>query len=291
MEPLPLGPEAVRNNHGEQKQVLSPYVESIDVLSVESLMQTNDDYGSASTIAKKDPIQLCSSILDPLVDQPVRKKLSLSASCHSNQLVLLEQQHHALEEEPWEQANKRQKLRHQQFETSDDESMARFRPYQEDQWRIQFKKLIEFKLKNGHCGVPHKYPEDRVLARWVKRQRHQYKKLNDNDPTSTMTARRVEDLEAVGFVWHAHAAAWLEKLNDLKAFKERTGHCKVPSHYPEDAQLSTWVKCQRRQYKLYVSQGSSSMTFKRLHALESLGFVFDTRSKKVAKKNSSKSPT
>ena len=158
-----------------------------------------------------------------------------------------------------------------------DETTARFRPYQEQQWRKQLKKVIEYKLENGHCCVPHSYPEDPVLARWVKRQRYQCKKFNDGDATSTMTHRRIQELESIGFVWHSHAAAWMEKFNELKAFKLRNGHCNVPSHYPENVSLSTWVKCQRRQYKLCVNGGASSMTMKRYQALEALGFVFEGR--------------
>ncbi|CAJ1936103.1 unnamed protein product [Cylindrotheca closterium] len=157
-----------------------------------------------------------------------------------------------------------------------EETTARFRPYQEKQWRAQFQKLIEYSMKNGHCCVPHSYKEDPMLARWVKRQRYQYKKFNDNNPTSTMTTRRIEDLESIGFIWHSHASAWQEKVNDLKAFKQRTGHCNVPSHHPENPGLSTWVKCQRRQYKLYISGSScSDVATHRFQILESLGFVFE----------------
>ncbi|CAJ1951438.1 unnamed protein product [Cylindrotheca closterium] len=170
---------------------------------------------------------------------------------------------------------KRQRTSHVQ-DFPGEESTARFRPYQEKQWQAQFRKLVQFKLVNGHCCVPHSYSSDPILARWVKRQRYQYKKFRDCDPTSTMTTRRIQELESIGFVWHSHASAWQEKVNDLMAFKQRTGHCNVPSHYAENAALSTWVKCQRRQYKLYVSGSTSStMTLERFQLLKSLGFVFD----------------
>ncbi|CAJ1956933.1 unnamed protein product [Cylindrotheca closterium] len=159
---------------------------------------------------------------------------------------------------------------------NEEEVMARFRPYQETQWRSQFKKLVEYKFEHGHCCVPHSYPEDPILARWVKRQRYQFKKLNDNDPTSTMTSRRIQDLDSIGFVWHSHASAWQEKVNELMAFKQANGHCNVPSHYPKNAALSTWVKCQRRQWKRFIRGISPSpMTMDRIQLLESLGFVFD----------------
>ncbi|CAJ1951146.1 unnamed protein product [Cylindrotheca closterium] len=153
------------------------------------------------------------------------------------------------------------------------ESMARFRPYQDNKWNATFERLVSFKNQFGHCCVPHSFTDDPALARLVKRQRHQYKKCIGNDPTSTLTTSRLEQLESIGFVWQSHAAAWLEKLEELKDYKGQTGNCNVPSGYPENSALSTWVKSQRRQYKLK----SSSMTMDRFRVLKSMGFVFEPR--------------
>ncbi|CAJ1956931.1 unnamed protein product [Cylindrotheca closterium] len=176
---------------------------------------------------------------------------------------------------------KRQRMSPVKESPDGDEVMARFRPYQESKWRTQFKRLVQFKFEHGHCCVPHSSPEDPILARWVKRQRYQFKKLNDGDTTSTMTTHRIQDLESIGFVWHSHNSAWQEKVNELIAFKQIKGHCNVPSHYPRNAALSTWVKCQRRQYKRFINGSlSSNMTMGRLQMLESLGFVFDIQKSK-----------
>ncbi|CAJ1964815.1 unnamed protein product [Cylindrotheca closterium] len=159
---------------------------------------------------------------------------------------------------------------------SSDDTMVRFRPYQDRKWRGMFEKLVQYKHKHGHCCVPHSYKEDKMLARWVKRQRYQHKKFEDNDPASTMTAQRIDYLNSIGFVWHSHASAWQTKLNELKTFKHKTGHCDVPSHYPENVPLSAWVRCQRRQYTLWKSGSSTStMTSQRFEQLQSLGFTFE----------------
>jgi len=160
---------------------------------------------------------------------------------------------------------------------SSEESVLRFRPYQDYQWRGMFQKLVQYKLKHGHCCVPHSYQEDPMLARWVKRQRYQHKKFEDNDPTSTMTVYRIEQLTSIGFVWHSHASAWQTKLNELKAFKNRTGHCNVPSNYRNNPSLSAWIRCQRRQYRLWKSGCNSTMTAQRYELLESLGFAFENQ--------------
>lgn len=166
---------------------------------------------------------------------------------------------------------------HQEYRPHVAESVARFRPYQDKKWQGSFQRLLKFKNEFGHCCVPNSYTKDVALARWVKRQRHQYRKLEENDPTSTLTTSRLEKLESVGFVWHTHAVAWLEKMNELKEYKHKTGHCNVPSSYPGNSALSTWVKSQRRQYKLRVSGLQSTMTMDRIRVLRALEFVFEPR--------------
>ncbi|KAL3936679.1 MAG: hypothetical protein SGBAC_008051, partial [Bacillariaceae sp.] len=155
---------------------------------------------------------------------------------------------------------------------------ARFRPYQDKKWKGSFQRLLKFKHKFGHCCVPHLYPEDPALGRWVKRQRQEYQKLKSSGSrTSNLTTSRIEELESIGFVWHAHTVAWLEKVDELKDFKRLTGHCNVPSNYTKNTALATWVKSQRRQYKLLVSGLSSTMSKDRYLVLQALGFVFVCR--------------
>lgn len=89
--------------------------------------------------------------------------------------------------------------------------------------------------------VPHTYKENPPLARWVKRQRYQYK-LKVEGKISTMTDERVALLENIGFIWDSHAAAWAEKLQELKEYTKLRGDCNVPSTYPGNPQLATWVK-------------------------------------------------
>lgn len=163
---------------------------------------------------------------------------------------------------------------------SSDETVMRFRPYQEKQWRGMYQKLVQYKHKNGHCCVPHSFSEDPMLARWVKRQRYQRKKFDDNDPTSTMTSHRIQLLESLGFVWHSHASAWQTKLNELKAFKHQRGHCNVPSSHTDNIPLATWVRSQRRQYQLWKSGCQSTMTIQRHEQLAALGFSFENPNSK-----------
>lgn len=157
-----------------------------------------------------------------------------------------------------------------------DNSAPRFRPYQQQQWDAQFQELLTFKQERGHCGVPHTFDENPMLSRWVKRQRYQYK-LREEGKASTITANRIQLLENVGFVWDSHSAAWEERLNELRVYLLQYGHCNVPSTCSHHPQLATWVKCQRRQYKLFCSGKPSNITAERITALNQLGFIWDMR--------------
>lgn len=164
--------------------------------------------------------------------------------------------------------------------------MNRFRGYQKDQWKDKFEELLEFKKERGHCCVPHTFEENPVLARWVKRQRYQYK-LKNEKRTSTMTDERIEILEKVGFIWDSHGAAWMERWNELAEFRKIFGHSNVASNYAHNPQLATWVKCQRRQYKLFYDGKPSNITPDRISRLEQLGFEWELRSSHKRKPSSS----
>ncbi|CAJ1929344.1 unnamed protein product [Cylindrotheca closterium] len=156
------------------------------------------------------------------------------------------------------------------------EDLPKIRNYQGQQWQEQYQGLLEYKAKHGHCCVPNAYPPNPVLGRWVKRQRYQYK-LRQAGQQSTLVTPRLQALERIGFVWDSHSALWEERLNDLKAYRLANGDCNVPSTHSENKQLSTWVKCQRRQYRLYGQGKNSNLTKERIRALDDLGFVWDGR--------------
>jgi Helicase associated domain len=159
------------------------------------------------------------------------------------------------------------------------ESGRRFRPYQAGQWSEKFVELCKFKERTGHCLVPHTYQENLALARWVKRQRYQYKLMLERKAT-TMTPERVKALDEIGFVWDSQGAAWGDRLGELQQFRQLFKHCNVPSNYYDNPRLATWIKCQRRQYKLYVENKPSNMTPQRIQHLENLGFEWGLRSHK-----------
>lgn len=147
---------------------------------------------------------------------------------------------------------------------------------QAQQWEALYNQLRAYRQRHGNCLVPQHKADNLRLARWVKRQRYQYKLLKEGK-LSNMTPDRVKALEEIGFVWDSHTSTWEERLQELKEFKKAHSHCNVPITFQPNPKLAAWVKCQRRQYKLFVDGESSNMTEKRIHKLESIGFEWRVR--------------
>jgi len=165
----------------------------------------------------------------------------------------------------------------------------RFKTFHNEKWNENLEALREFKKKYGHCLVPHTFPENQHLARWVKRQRRQYKLMKDGNASSTMTPQRVEILNGEGFIWDSHEIVWRERYEQLKDYKREHGHCRVPSYCKENPQLASWVKCQRRQYKLFWEGKRSSMSVERTQMLENVGFTWEVRNELKSKKKNDES--
>eukprot|EP00980_Cylindrotheca_fusiformis_P030502 scaffold24920_cov117-Cylindrotheca_fusiformis.AAC.2 len=139
-------------------------------------------------------------------------------------------------------------------------------------WNELFDHLAAFKEEHGHCRVPQHYVPNIHLSQWVKRQRY-YRKHRPGH----FTESRIQKLHQLGFVWDAQEDFWNTRFEELKAYKLTHGHCNVPCKYSANQKLATWVKCQRRQYKLRTLGKSSSMAEERICLLEKLGFSWKIR--------------
>jgi predicted deacetylase len=71
---------------------------------------------------------------------------------------------------------------------------------------------------------------------------------------------------------------WEDRLAELRTFSEMHGQCNLPKDYPQNRVLATWVKNQRRQYKLFLKeQKTSMMTTERVMKLTEIGFDWNPR--------------
>lgn len=149
--------------------------------------------------------------------------------------------------------------------------------YHDEKWNLHFNHLLAYKKINGHCRVPHTYDANPALSHWVKRQRYQHKcKLEGK--VWNISESRIQKLNAIGFIWDAQELLWQTRFDELKDYRLQYGDCNVPYNFNENRKLPTWVKCQRRQYKLRQMGKSSNMTKERIKKLQVLGFKWGLRS-------------
>lgn len=133
-------------------------------------------------------------------------------------------------------------------------------------WDGQFQELLEFKTKHNHCTVPANDEKYTKLYGWIQHQKAE-KKKKAAGKTSRLTDERERRLDEIGFVWSIQDNIWNQRLNELRAFKSKYGHVRVPTK--DGKKLGTWVMIQRLQYQ------KNALTSERIEALEEVGFEWD----------------
>jgi len=135
-------------------------------------------------------------------------------------------------------------------------------------WMIRDEALERYTRQHGNPHVPSMY-SDRKLARWVWIQRH--RKAGDykiGGRVDLMSAEQAALLDKLGFRWTFRDYRWDEFFNELKAFKEKHGHCSVSSKKC-GRELTGWVHRQRQKH----SRGE--LDPERKAKLDSIGFNWD----------------
>ena len=138
-------------------------------------------------------------------------------------------------------------------------------------WEVRLQELQEFHQTHGHCRVPNKYPQNPSLGIWVSNMRTEFKKW-ENGKQSSMTAKRIAELNNLGFDWDVIGEAWEKRLQELQEFHRTHGHCRVPQQYPQNPSLGIWVANMRKEFKKREDGKQSSMTAERIAKLNILGF-------------------
>ena len=113
---------------------------------------------------------------------------------------------------------------------------------------------MKFTEKHGHSRVPRNPKEEMLngdsnnlrLSRWVSQCRAEYRKAPDD--RLHLDDINIFILNKLGFDWDPSETKFQARREQLKAFKEKHGHCRVPynKYNQEDDGLSAWVKRQVR---------------------------------------------
>ena len=143
------------------------------------------------------------------------------------------------------------------------------------EWDDMLGQLKEFKSNFGHCSVPQSYEPNPKLGRWVHTQRSEFKKYNKG-MTSKITMERVQQLDAIGFVWNPQETKWRQNYDALLLYVQEHGTALVPrtTTHNKTRALGRWVDTQRQQYQKLQRGQKSSMTQEKIALLESIGFVW-----------------
>jgi hypothetical protein len=135
----------------------------------------------------------------------------------------------------------------------------------EAHWLKRLSQLAEFQAAHGHCDVPEGGPH-KTLACWVKIQRNQWR-------AGHLPPHRSERLAGLGLgptdPYLSARQRWDRHFQQLLAFRDRHGHCRVPSTWQEAPGLAVWVVAQRN-YK-----ATHRLAAGRVARLEEIGFLWD----------------
>ena len=146
--------------------------------------------------------------------------------------------------------------------------------------------LIVFKNKHGHCNVPGKYPDNPALGRWCNTMRAAYSQLKKGiKPAHRISQDRIEKLEDIGFRWKIknHGENFENRCHELIAFKEKFGHCNVPSKYADNQSFGNWCSTMIYAYS-QIQKGlktDANLTPERILRMEEIGFQWNGRKKRT----------
>jgi len=134
-------------------------------------------------------------------------------------------------------------------------------------WKQRINDLKAFKKKHGHFNVPTRYQLNPTLGHWVSGLRYAKKH-------GKLAEDRIFMLDALGFSWVIKPPSiqipWKQRIHDLKAFKRKHGHCKVPKGYSLNPALGKWVANLRQRKK------RGKLTEDKIIMLDGLGFCWDS---------------
>ena len=125
-------------------------------------------------------------------------------------------------------------------------------------WEERFGELLAYKERHGDVNVPN----DRTskLWRWISTQRIFRKRGN-------LSAEKIQQLDALGFIWDVIELQWESKFSELLAHKEKYGNVNVSKQGL--ASLGGWVAAQR------MLKNEGSLSEERIRQLNEIGFVWN----------------
>lgn len=142
-------------------------------------------------------------------------------------------------------------------------------------WWDTYELLHKHWEEHGDINVSIDSPEGPRLTKWVSKQRKLHKQIQ-RGRQNELTGDRIEALNKLGFIWDKHDATWMDRLSEMRKFRELHGHCRVPKESDgKYDKLHAWVRTQRYARKQGDAGARQPMSKKRIKLLADLGFLWD----------------
>jgi hypothetical protein len=129
-------------------------------------------------------------------------------------------------------------------------------------WYPRFEELTRFIKAYGHSSVPVVFASCPYLGTWVENLRKEYQR-------NAISEERKSLLASIGFDFELDDPKWFERFEQLRAFRSRHGHCRVPHRWPRNPSLAYWVNIQRDNKRW------NKLTDEQIGLLQSLEFAWE----------------
>jgi hypothetical protein len=117
-----------------------------------------------------------------------------------------------------------------------------YEDYLDAAWRGRLADLRSFRRRFGHTRVTRWFAEDPGLGRWVAHQRELHRQ-------GELRQDRAQELQKLGFEFVLPdvpiQVPWERRHSELRAFRRRFGHARVPGTWRQDRKLARWLVKQR----------------------------------------------
>ena len=138
-------------------------------------------------------------------------------------------------------------------------------------WLNRIQQVVDYRDKYGHTLVPKRFKENPSLGNWVNKQRQQYRRYNEGKTPCSLTEKRIQLLNDIGFCWDATSLqsgsceddiyeslsferlyqkrqdAWWRRLDEIKALIV-DGSLTSLDRIESQSSLGHWLNMQRKEY-------------------------------------------
>jgi hypothetical protein len=173
----------------------------------------------------------------------------------------------------------------------DDADTFKFDQNRKHTWLDRAQQVVDYRDKYGDTLIPKRFKENPSLGNWVNKQRQHYRRNNEGKTPCSLTEKRIQLLNDIGFCWDATSHqgggskydsyesmylervhikrqdAWWRRLDEIKALVV-DGSLTSLDQIESQSSLGHWINMQRKEYRRWKDgEPSSSLDNDKIEAL------------------------